>query len=56
MNRLKVLSEADVEHFITRGYVVLRDAFPAHVAAGVRSTREYFLGFSTTLFIVPFLF
>jgi hypothetical protein len=36
MNRLKVLSEADVEHFITRGYVVLRDAFPAHVAAGVR--------------------
>jgi hypothetical protein len=36
MKRLKVLSEADVEHFITRGFFVLREAFAPAVAAGVR--------------------
>ena len=34
--RLKVLSEVDVEHFITCGYVVLREAFPPQAAAAAR--------------------
>jgi len=39
MKRLKVFSEVDVEQFITRGYVVLREAFPPTVATAV---REFF--------------
>lgn len=33
----KVLAPAQVEQFITTGYTVLRDAFPAHIAAEARA-------------------